>query len=150
MNWLVLKQLHQIYEEGKTKSNKILLKDPEILFLLNSTKELYLVGDFIIKKDIFDKYYETHRLDNFHQYREFLQKNNLDNPQARFKEKDIKILIDIDNKMQNKNLNYIKKQVGHKAKLEYISQVFFGDKKYLFNQVSLTNAVIQLIRKNDN
>ena len=147
MNWIVLKRLHQIYEEGKTRANKTLLKDSEIKFLLDMTKELFLHGTFIKKGRGFDEYYKKHRLDNFQQYKEFLQRNNLEKPQTRFEEKDIQTLVDIEKRMQDGKLNEMRKQFKEKdkGKIEFISLTFFESEKYLLNRPSLMNAVLQLL-----
>ena len=111
MNWIVLQRLHQIYEEGKTKINKTLLNDAHINYLLYSTKELYLVGKFIYKGKDFNQYYELYCKDNYEQYKQFLERNNLKRRQTRFKEEDIKVLIGIEQGMENGNLHELRNQI---------------------------------------
>jgi len=55
----ILNKLKQLYEKGEIKAGKRLLKDPDILFLMNHTKEIYLFGDLIRKTNDFDVYFES-------------------------------------------------------------------------------------------
>ena len=147
MNWIILQRLHQIYEEGKTKTNKTLLNDAEIKYLIYSTKELYLVGKFICKGKDFDRYYESLRKDKYKLYKHFLNRNNLLKKQTRFKEENIQTLIDIEKGMQDGTLQKLRNQIIEAEEtVRGVSLMFFENEKYLLKHPSLVNAVKQLLQ----
>ena len=146
MNWIVLRRLHQIYQEGKTKVIPMLLKDPDIQYLLNHTRELYRHGNYIEKEKDFDQYYEKYRKSKYEKYHEFLVNNKLAKDQTRFEEKDIQILMDIGEKMQNGELYELRDQIiKAEETVRGVSLMFFKNEKYLLNRQSLINAVKQLL-----
>ena len=150
MNWIVLRRLYQIYEEGKTRVVPTLMNNPDIKYLLNHTRELYVNGDYIEKRKDFDKYYETDHKSNYKQYKEFLVQNGFAKPQTRFEEKDIQILMDISKKMNNGELHEIRDQIiKAEETVRGVSLMFFKNEKYLLNRQSLIDAVKQLLGINE-
>lgn len=146
MNWNVLTSLHKIYIEGKVKSNKTLLENYDIKHLIDDTRELYEHGQFIVKTEKFNSYYEKYHLNNYKKYDDFLASNNLKKPQTRFEEKDINLLIDIKQGIEDKSLCNLRNQIIEAEEtVRGVSLMFFKNEKYLLRRTALTNAVKQLL-----
>jgi len=60
MKQSTLNKLHELYQKENIKAGKRLLEDPDILYLINMTKEIYLFGNKICKTEEFNQYYEKH------------------------------------------------------------------------------------------
>lgn len=146
MNWIVLTSLHKIYIEDRVKSNKTLLENPDIRQLIDNTKELYEHGQFIVKTEKFNSYYEKHHLNNYKKYYDFLTSNNLKKNQTRFEEEDIKRLIGIQKGMEDGTLCDLRNQIIEAEEtVRGVSLMFFKNEKYLLKSTALTNAVKQLL-----
>lgn len=146
MNWIVLKSLNEIYHYGKTTKKQSLLTDPFVLHLLNNTKELKILKQDVIKRDGFEKLYRRKFLDDFNQFDMFLRNNKLLKPQTRFEENDIRILISINEQVENGELYEVRKQIIlNEETVRGVSLMFFKDEKYLEGKSSLVDAVKQLL-----
>lgn len=146
MNWIVLKKLNKIYLNDKTKTNKALLSDPKINYLLNSTKELISWGSYIKQGKGFIKYYEKYHLNKFQKYTDFLTRHNLLKPQTRFKEEDIEILMGIEQGMNSGELVDVCNQIIQAEEtVRGVSLMFFKNEKYLESSEALIKAVKQLL-----
>ncbi|RRJ90775.1 hypothetical protein [Flavobacterium macacae] len=147
MNWTVLKSLDEIYRTGKTKKKTSLLEDQDILHLLKNTKELGEYRNDLVKRDGFDLLYENRFLSNYGRYLTFLESRGLLRPQSRFQESDLKILMDLDERMENGELDPIRAQIiSNEETVRGVSQMFFRDEKYLEGRSSLVDAVKQILK----
>ena len=146
MNWIIITQLNEIYRNGKTRKISTLVKDPTIQYLLYNTKELLERGDYIVKGNGFEKYYETHLKVNYEYYHDFLVRNNLKKPQTRFEERDIQVLMDIENRMNTGDLLDLRRQIidAHET-VRGVSLMFFKHEKYLIGRPSLIDAIKHLL-----
>ena len=146
MNWIVLTSLHTIYQTGKVRVKKALEDDPHIQHLLTQTHELHRYAGFYEKSHGFDQYYENNHKDNYNSYVAFLERNQLLNSQLRFKENDIRILMEIEMGMENGDLQELRKQiVASEETVRGVSRMFFKNEKYLLNSEALASAVKQLL-----
>jgi hypothetical protein len=146
MNWIVIKSLNEIYTTGRTKKKKIVLEDSEIWHLLHNTKELAEEKNEIVRREGFDIVYQNKFLNSFYTYLDFLQSRQLLKPQTRFEESDIKILMDLDLRMNNGELAPIRDQiVENEETVRGVSQMFFRDEKYLEGRISLVDAVKKIL-----
>ncbi len=147
MNWIVLKKLYEVYKNGITESNKTMLEDPQIQYLLESTKELRDSGAYIkIGDDTFKQYYEKRHLKNFEEYDAFLIRNQFKKPQTRFQENDIKILMGIEEGMTTGRLKEIREQIIEAEEtVRGVSKMFFKNEKHLEKSVPLLKAVKKLL-----
>jgi len=85
-------------------------------------------------------------LEKYNVYETFLSKNGLLKPQIRFEEKDIQILMDIENRMDTGELIEIRDQIIQAEEtVRGVSQMFFKNEKYLEKSQALINAVKQLL-----
>ncbi len=146
MNWVALTSLSQIYHEGRTSKKRSLMTDSLIKYLLNSTQELRDEGDEIAVGTGFREYYEREHLANYIRYRDFLEKHKFIKPQTRFEEADIKILMDIEQRMQTGELLAIRNQIIEAEESQRgVSLMFFKNEKYLKDHDSLIDPVKQLL-----
>ncbi|QBZ98878.1 Wadjet anti-phage system protein JetD domain-containing protein [Flavobacterium sangjuense] len=147
MNWTVLKSLNEIYETGKTKKKISLIDNPDVRHLIKNTKELGEFKDDIVKLEGFDTLYQMKFLLNYNNYLNFLKSNNLLKPQTRFHESDINVLMDLDDRMKNRELEVIRDQIiSNEETVRGVSQMFFRDEKYLEGKLSLVGAVKQILQ----
>jgi len=145
MNWITLKSLREIYNTSKTKTKVTLLRDSGIQHLLG-TKELFEVGKFIVAGNGFRKYYESNHLANFNLYFDFLERTELLEPQARFEESDLRILIDLEERMQTGELIEIRNQIiDAEETVRGVSSMFFRNEKHLESSKSLTKAIKKIL-----
>ncbi|OEJ99191.1 hypothetical protein A8C32_08450 [Flavivirga aquatica] len=143
MNWTVLKSLHQLYIERKTKIKPSLTEDSSIQLLI-SNKEIIEVGKYYLPGTHYDSYYTKHRLNLFPIYFDFLEVNNL--LTKRFEEEDIKTLIELQSKKQNDNLIPTREQlIEAQETVRGFSTMFFKNDKYLDNKDSLIKAINQIL-----
>jgi len=146
MNWIVLTSLHAIYQNGKVRAKKALEDDPNIQHLLTQTHELQRFAGFYKKNHGFDQYYENNHKDNYDAYIAFLERNQLLKSQLRFKEDDIRILMEIEKGMESGDLQALRDQiVDSEETVRGVSRMFFKNEKYLLKSEALTNAVKQLL-----
>lgn len=146
MNWVVLTSLSHIYFEGRTSKKRSLITDPQIKYLLNSTLELKDEGDEIAAGPGFREYYEREHLANYIRYKEFLKKHTFLKPQTRFEETDIRILMDIEQRMQTGELLAIRNQIIEAEESQRgVSLMFFKNDKYLKDHDSLIDPIKQLL-----
>jgi len=145
MNWITLKSLNEVYIHGQTKTKATLKKDSTIKSILG-TRELIEVGNSLISGDGYNEYYERYHRDNFLAYKEFLQLNGFLKPQTRFEENDIKVLMDIDSRMNSGELLEIRDQmIEAEESVRGVSSMFFKNEKYLLNKDSLIDAVKEIL-----
>lgn len=145
MNWITLKSLNEVYHHGQTKTKTTLKKDSTIKSILG-TKELIEVGDSLISGVGYDEYYERYHRDNFLAYTEFLQSKGFLKPQTRFEESDIKVLMDLDSRMQSGEFLEIRDQmIEAEESVRGVSSMFFKNEKYLLNKDSLIVAVKEIL-----
>ncbi|MEZ4708345.1 MAG: hypothetical protein R3A44_14125 [Caldilineaceae bacterium] len=146
MNWIVLKSLHTIYQAGKVRVKKTLEDDPYIQHLLTQTHELQQFAGFYKKGYGFDRYYESNHKDNYDAYVAFLERNQLLKSQLRFKEEDIRILMEIETGMESGDLQELRDQIViSEETVRGVSRMFFKNEKYLLNSEALANAIKQLL-----
>lgn len=146
MNWIALKALHDIYNYGKTLKKATLLEDATFQFLINGTSELKQTTKEILASVEFRAYYEQNHLANYHAYETFLTRNSLLRPQTRLEESDIRILIDIDERMRSGELLGIRDQIiSAQESVRGVSRMFYKHEKYLEGKPSLVEATKQLL-----
>jgi len=139
MNWTVLKSLHQLFLDRKTKV-KHSLKEDSSFQLLVSNKEIIEVGKNYLPGLLFDSYYKKHHLNQFPIYFDFLETHNL--LTKRFEEEDIKTLIELQSKKQNSNLIPSREQlIEAQETVRGFSTMFFKNDKYLDKKDSLIKAI---------
>lgn len=142
MNWIVLKALNEIYNNGFTVMRSTLLSDIDIQFLLDQTGELKLGINRINEGPGFKEFYTKNHLKNFNSYLSFLGANKLLTPQIRFQESDIKILMELKNGMDSGDLLPVRDEIIiAEETVRGVSQMFFKNEKYLEKSESLTSAV---------
>lgn len=142
MNWNTLTALNEIYHTGKTRKKPILKNDPHVMHLLTATKELIEDGKFILATSGYNDYYERHHAVDYPVYKEFLQKKELLKPQTRFEENDIKVLIDISERLASGDLIFLRDQIiKSNETVRGISLMFFRNEKYLQKHPSLIEAL---------
>lgn len=143
MNWTVLKSLHQIFLDRKTKV-KHSLKEDSSFQLLVSNKEIIEVGKNYLPGLLFDSYYKKHHLNQFPIYFDFLETHNL--LKKRFEEEDIKTLIELQSKKQSGNLIPSREQlIEAQETVRGFSTMFFKNDKYLDKKDSLIKAINQIL-----
>ncbi|WP_298533052.1 hypothetical protein [uncultured Algibacter sp.] len=143
MNWTVLKSLHQLFLDRKTKV-KHSLKEDSSFQLLVSNKEIMEVGKNYLPGLLFDSYYKKHHLNQFPIYFDFLETHNL--LTKRFEEEDIKTLIELQSKKQNSNLIPSREQlIEAQETVRGFSTMFFKNDKYLDKKDSLIRAINQIL-----
>ena len=143
MNWTVLKSLHQLFLDRKTKV-KHSLKEDSSFQLLVSNKEIIEVGKNYLPGLLFDSYYKKHHLNQFPIYFDFLETHNL--LTKRFEEEDIKTLIELQSKKQNSNLIPSREQlIEAQETVRGFSTMFFKNDKYLDKKDSLIRAINQIL-----
>ena len=143
MNWTVLKSLHQLFLDRKTKV-KHSLKEDSSFQLLVSNKEIIEVGKNYLPGLLFDSYYKKHHLNQFPIYFDFLETHN---PlKKRFEEEDIKTLIELQSKKQSGNLIPSREQlIEAQETVRGFSTMFFKNDKYLDKKDSLIKAINQIL-----
>ncbi len=143
MNWTVLKSLHQLYSERKTKIKHSLAEDSSFQLLI-SNKEIIEVGKYYFPGILFDSYYTKHHLSQYPIYYHFLEVNNL--LTKRFEEEDIKVLTELQSKKQNETLIPSRVQlIEAQETVRGFSTMFFKNDKYLDKKPSLVNAINQIL-----
>ncbi|WJJ96391.1 hypothetical protein [Algibacter luteus] len=143
MNWTVLKSLHQLFLDRKTKV-KHSLKEDSSFQLLVSNKEIIEVGKNYLPGLLFDSYYKKHHLNLFPIYFDFLKTHNL--LTKRFEEEDIKTLIELQSKKQSGNLIPSREQlIEAQETVRGFSTMFFKNDKYLDKKDSLIKAINQIL-----
>lgn len=143
MNWTVLKSLHQLYFERKTKIKHSLTED-SFFQLLISNKEIIEVGKYYFPGVLFDSYYSKHHLSQYPIYYNFLEVNNL--LIKRFEEEDIKVLMELQSKKQNETLIPSRAQlIEAQETVRGFSTMFFKNDKYLDKKTSLIDAINQIL-----
>lgn len=143
MNWTVLKSLHQLFLDRKTKV-KHSLKEDSSFQLLVSNKEIIEVGKNYLPGLLFDSYYKKHHLNQFPIYFDFLKTHNL--LKKRFEEEDIKTLIELQSKKQSGNLIPNREQlIEAQETVRGFSTMFFKNDKYLDKKDSLIKAINQIL-----
>lgn len=143
MNWTVLKSLHQLFLDRKTKV-KHSLKEDSSFQLLVSNKEIIEVGKNYLPGLLFDSYYKKHHLNQFPIYFDFLETHNL--LKKRFEEEDIKTLIELQSKKQSGNLIPNREQlIEAQETVRGFSTMFFKNDKYLDKKDSLIKAINQIL-----
>ncbi|MCB0743514.1 MAG: hypothetical protein KDC67_06395, partial [Ignavibacteriae bacterium] len=143
MNWTVLKSLHQLFLDRKTKV-KHSLKEDSSFQLLVSNKEIIEVGKNYLPGLLFDSYYKKHHLNQFPIYFDFLETHNL--LKKRFEEEDIKTLIELQSKKQSGNLIPSREQlIEAQETVRGFSTMFFKNDKYLDKKDSLIKAINQIL-----
>jgi hypothetical protein len=146
MNWNILKSLHEIYELGKTRSRTTIINDPYIAYLIKVTKEVAEEGPYLVAGNGFRSFYEQSHRVNYSNYLDFLKRNDLLKPQTRYCESDIKILIDIEERMVTGDLIPLCEQITRSNEtLRGISLMFFKNEKYLEGRPSLIAALKQIL-----
>lgn len=147
MNWTVLKALNDIYNNEFTIMRSSLINDIDIQFLINQTGELKLGINRINVGPGFKEFYEKTHLDKFNSYLSFLETNDLLTPQIRFRESDIKILMEIKNGMDSGDLLTVRDEiVVAEETVRGVSQMFFKNEKYLEKSESLVSAVKSILQ----
>ena len=150
MNWNTLKALNEIFAQGRTRRTESFSSDPVVQHLIYSTKELYEDGGLVRKGKDFDIYYSRYHLKNFELYLHFLVEKNLLKPQTRFQESDIKILMDIDQRVRCGDLNPLREQIIQSGEsVRGISLMFFKNEKYLDGRESLINGLKVVLQVSD-
>ncbi len=146
MNWVVLKALHEIYEQGETAKRKSLLEDSKIIFLLRQTHELREGVKTILKGEGFEEYYQTNHLQNYLAYYGFLENAGLMKSQLRFQEADIKVLMELKAGMESGDLIPIRNEIiVAEETVRGVSQMFFRNEKHLEKYDSLVSAVKSIL-----
>lgn len=144
MNWIVLRKLHEIYENEKTEVIKALKNDSGIRHLLDDTKELVKVGKWIKAGKGFNAYYEKYHKDNYAIYDDFLKRNGFNSSRTRFTEYDFEVLMEMETDMKTGKLKNLRDQiVKAQETVRGVSSMFFEEKseKYLESKPSLVKAV---------
>ena len=143
MNWTVLKSLHQLFLDRKTKVKHSLKEDSSFQILV-SNKEIIEVGKNYLPGLLFDSYYKKHHLNQFPIYFDFLKTHNL--LKKRFEEEDIKTLIELQSKKQSGNLIPNREQlIEAQETVRGFSTMFFKNDKYLDKKDSLIKAINQIL-----
>jgi hypothetical protein len=141
MNWIELKALNNLYINKEVKLNDTLTKSGEINYLTNSLRILERSYNKLLTLDGFNEIYKKDYLDKYNRYFVFLTDNGLLNPWLRFEEKDIEILINLKEDMDNGNLEPLRKQIiKNEATVRVVSLMFFKNEKYLLGKDALINA----------
>jgi len=143
---MILRKLHEVYLKGSTKSNTMMLEDPEVQYLISDTEELLDSGAYIKQGNGFTEHYEKQYLNSFEKYDAFLIRNQLKKPQTRFQENDIKILMGIEEGMNTGELSEMRKQIIEAEEtVRGVSHIFFKNEKYLEKSDALLKAVKKLL-----
>lgn len=149
MKWNVLKDLHALYEDGKIKRKPSFVNDPDITHLINSTREVCALSKEIVipENSSFRQTYEKLYLDNFLRYKAFLREHQIEKPQTRFEEEDIKQLIEIKEQMDSGSLELLREQIlKANETVRGVSFMFFKNEKYLDEKDSLIDAIQKILQ----
>ncbi len=139
LQWHEWRGLHQLYKTGSTKAK--IRKQPYVKhlikrgFLATSVKN----KDVLQAEKTFQKYYESKLLDRYIHYQQFLEDNNLVNPNSNYTEDDIQAMMVI---QENKEA-IIKNQETRRG----VSSKFFrtNDSKHIENHPGLEKAILKLL-----
>lgn len=146
MNWIELKALNKLYIDEEVKLNETLANSKEISYLINSLRKLDKTHKKLSALPGFTEIYKRDYLTKYNRYETFLADTGLMKPQLRFEEKDIEILIDIKEDMDNGNLEPLREQIiKNEATVRVVSLMFFKNEKHLLGKSSLINAVKTLL-----
>jgi hypothetical protein len=146
MNWTTLSAINEIYQLGKTGQKTSLMNDPYIHYLLNSTKELVENGRYLVGGTGFKEFYEGNHLTNYLAYSDFLKRNSLLKPQTRHEESDLKVLIDIEERISTGDLTPLREQIlKSNETIRGVSLMFFKNEKYLQSRPSLIEALKKVL-----
>ena len=138
LSWRELKALNSLYANGSTKAR--VQQHPYIIHLFQEKGLLdHGFGNTKILKavDNFSEYYEANLKESFSIYKEFFGRYDFLTPQSSFKERDIRVLILIDEQKEQIN------EVCYSRK-KFSSQ-FFEDSKYLKADSALEKAVLNIL-----
>ena len=146
MNWIEHRALYELYNAGSVKINKTIEKSAEIIFLHRSLGLLQQKGDNLITTDGFSKVYENKFKDRYLTFLEFLQEQELLRTQTRFEENDIKILMNIHERMLSGELSELRQQIiDYDESLRGVSLMFFKNEKYLLDKPSLIDGLKKVL-----
>lgn len=150
MNWIELKALNSLYQNGSVKLNETLKNSSEIKYLMDSLKALEQDHKSLKALDKYKSIYERDYLKHFAVYEKFLSDNNLVKAQTQHEEGDIRVLMNIQSLKEEGNLNELREQiVAADISLRNISLMFFKNEKYLDNKGSLVEALKQILEVTD-
>lgn len=139
INWPQLKSFHQVYEGGSTRSN--LFKVPYFDKLRIQNRVLrYKSGNRSIIEGtrLLKEFYEFNFLEPYHRYIEFFNQTGVQSDGRRpYKLYDLETLIYIQKNKAELSANLTTERT-------FSSQVFKGS-KYLENNISVRNAVLQIL-----
>ena len=142
MNWIVLKALNKLHEDGIVKKNESLSKSEEFRFMVRSLNLIRETGKSFISNPEFNAYYEAKYLKNYSNYVEFLHAKGLLKTQTRFEESDIQILMKIHQWKNEGNLEDLRQRIlALDESIRGISEMFFKNEKYLDRKDALIDAL---------
>lgn len=132
MNWKAVKQLNQLFTEGKTTDE--LLKFPYARRLGSMD---YFIPDrkTLIKTELFDSFYLQKHQEQFNNFHKLLSDYNL--TETNFELNELEALL----KLANYKENIAEKVITQKE----ISTLYFDDAKYLKKGTKLCDAVMQIL-----
>ncbi len=146
MNWIEFKSLNKLYQNKEIKLGATVSQSGEFRYLINSLQVLSRSHDKLFALDGFGQIYENDYQKRYDRYEAFLSENDLLKPQTRFEESDIKILMDLKQGMDSKDLLPIRDLIIEKEEtIRGVSLMFFRNEKYLIGKESLINAVKQFL-----
>ena len=149
MKWNVLKDLHKLFEEGKIKRKISFVEDPDIIHMVNSTKEIIITRKEVIvpQGSTFKQTYEKLYKSKFLNCNTFLKENDLDKPQTRFEVSDINILANIKSQINTGSLNNLRVQIiKANETVRGVSFMFFKNEKYLDDKNALVEAIEKILQ----
>jgi len=147
MNWVELRALNQLYENGKVKVTETLAQSGEVGYLVNSLGVLERDRKEIRATSDFNVLYQRDYLNRYLKYSEFLRQLEILTPHTRLEETDINILIDIHQKMVRGDLDELRKQIiASDESVKGVSLMFFKNEKYLKHKGSLIDALKKILK----
>lgn len=149
MKWNVLKDLNKLFEEGKIKRKISFVEDPDIIHMVNSTKEIIITRKEVIvpQGSTFKQTYEKLYKSKFLSCNTFLKENDLDKPQTRFEVSDINILANIKSQINTGSLNNLREQIiKANETVRGVSFMFFKNEKYLDDKNALVEAIEKILQ----
>lgn len=149
MKWNVLKDLYKLFEEGKIKRKISFVEDPDIMHMVNSTKEIIITrkGVIVPQGSTFKQPYEQLYNSKFLNCNTFLKENDLDKPQTRFEVSDINILANIKSQISTGSLNNLREQIiKANETVRGVSFMFFKNEKYLDDKNALVEAIEKILQ----
>ncbi len=141
MNWIEIKALNKLYKEGEVTINMTLNTSP-VFKNHEQAKELTRGRKKFFRESDFINVYEKKYLNDFERYVSFLEQENLLKPQLRFDKKDIDLLIDFKNGLEDGNLKKLRNDlIEAQESVKGFSLMFFKNEKYLDKHPSLVDAI---------